>query len=152
MFALFDIIFLNGDSLIYHSFRERRYVLHKTLNGLMTGGYFEFAKYIDLALGGSSGMNLASTELDSFLAESIGPSGRCEGLMLKSMHSRYTSHESREKSGGFGGWRVSCFFWLVCLLLMYLVQQLSYDTHACIVFFDKFRTIFFNAEAEKRLR
>jgi DNA ligase-1 len=125
----FDIIFLNGDSLIYNSFRERRYVLHKTLNGLMTGGYFEFAKYIDLALGGSSGMNLASTELDSFLAESIGPSGRCEGLMLKSMHSRYTSHESREKSGGFGGWRVSCFFWLVCLLLMYLVQQLSYDIH-----------------------
>jgi len=102
----FDLMFINGESLVSRTLAERRTILREKLGRMFTPGYFEFAKSIDVSLSGEEeGNKSARAEIEKFLAESIGPNGRCEGLMLKSLLSLYTSHESREKSGGFGGWR-----------------------------------------------
>lgn len=102
----FDALLIDDKELLSRSLSERRAELRKKLGGMITPGYFEVTKSIDVSFtGGETGMEVAKTKLDEFLAESVGPSGRCEGLMLKSLYSLYHSHESREKSGGSGGWR-----------------------------------------------
>ena len=98
----FDALLIDDKELLSRSLSERRAELRKKLGGMITPGYFEVTKSIDVSF---AGMEIAKTKLDEFLAESVGPSGRCEGLMLKSLYSLYHSHESREKSGGSGGWR-----------------------------------------------
>ena len=100
----FDALLIDDKELLSRSLSERRAELRKKLGGMITPGYFEVTKSIDVSFG-ETGMEIAKTKLDEFLAESVGPSGRCEGLMLKSLYSLYHSHESREKSGGSGGWR-----------------------------------------------
>ena len=101
----FDVLLINDDELLSRSLSERRVLLREKLGDMITPAYFEFAKSIDVSFAGNAGIEAAKAKLDEFLAESVGPSGRCEGLMIKSLHSGYFSHESREKSGGFGGWR-----------------------------------------------
>ena len=102
---IFDVLLIDGDELLCRPLLERRAILQEKLGGMITQGYFEFAKSIDVSFSGDAGIEAAKAKLDEFLAESVGPSGRCEGLMVKSLHSRYSSHETREKSGGVGGWR-----------------------------------------------
>jgi len=101
----FDALLIDDEELLCRSLFERRAILRDKLGGMITPGHFEFTKNIDVSLSDNVGIEAAKTKLDEFLAESVGPSGRCEGLMLKSLYSCYLSHESREKSGGFGGWR-----------------------------------------------
>lgn len=102
---VFDVLLINDDELLSRPLSERRVILREKLGDMVTPAYFEFAKSIDVSFAGNAGIEAAKAKLDEFLAESVGPSGRCEGLMVKSLRSLYLSHESREKSGGFGGWR-----------------------------------------------
>mmetsp|Transcript_12056 Transcript_12056/g.34478 ORF Transcript_12056/g.34478 Transcript_12056/m.34478 type:complete len:982 (+) Transcript_12056:74-3019(+) len=101
----FDALLIDDKELLSRPLSERRAVLREKLGYMITPGHFELTKSIDVPFSGNTGMETTKTKLDEFLAESVGPSGRCEGLMLKSLYSLYHSHESREKSGGFGGWR-----------------------------------------------
>ena len=104
----FDLIFLNGISLINTPLYERKDLMMNKLQSFVQPGYFEFAKSIDVTFHARKSeediLAASSQVVETFLLEAIG-SGRCEGLMLKSLSSLYTSHESREKSGGCGGWR-----------------------------------------------
>ena len=99
----FDLLYMNGSPIIHKSFFERRKLLYNEFESVTKEGYFQFAKKIDLSFEGKDISPLCS-QLESFLIESVGP-GKCEGLMLKSLQSKYSSWETREKSGGNGGWR-----------------------------------------------
>ena len=99
----FDLLYLNGSPLIHKSFLERRKMLYSQFEPATKIGYFQFAKKIDISFAENDISQLFS-QLEAFLTESVGP-GKCEGLMLKSLQSKYSSWETREKSGGNGGWR-----------------------------------------------
>jgi DNA ligase-1 len=104
---VFDLVAFNGESLVDWKLQYRRDRLRQVLAPMITPGYFEFAKSSDISFSspdGTEDMDGASSTIERFLNDAIGV-GRCEGLMLKSLHSRYSSNESREKSGGMGGWR-----------------------------------------------
>jgi DNA ligase 1 len=68
----FDLIFLNGKSLLKEPFVVRRETLHKNLHEVQNS--FMFAKFKDAE---------AIEAIEEFLAESIKDS--CEGLMIKTL-------------------------------------------------------------------
>jgi len=104
----FDIIYLDGKALVEHALIDRRKLLYQALSPIVQPGYFEFANSIDIVLNPTMDDLNSNSEailmLESYLTKSIGP-GRCEGVMLKSLYSKYKSSDTREKSGGYGGWR-----------------------------------------------
>jgi len=97
----FDLLFLNGNSFVDAALIERRNKLQDMFASVLQFGYFHFTRSIDLYLESSIREN--SNKIESFLREAIGD-GRCEGLMLKSLQSKYDGI-SREFGGGMGGWR-----------------------------------------------
>eukprot|EP01128_Nolandella_sp_AFSM9_P012956 TRINITY_DN981_c0_g1_i1.p1 TRINITY_DN981_c0_g1~~TRINITY_DN981_c0_g1_i1.p1 ORF type:complete len:535 (-),score=125.48 TRINITY_DN981_c0_g1_i1:5-1609(-) len=68
----FDLVYLNGESLIHHTFRERRELMCKHFTPVE--GFFQFATYKDLD---------EPDQIQSWLMESI--KGNCEGLMVKTL-------------------------------------------------------------------
>merc|ERR1739848_589513 len=68
----FDLLYLNGESLVTKSFKERREVLKA--NFKVVGNEFQYAKYID---------GNTTEEIQEALEESI--KDNCEGLMVKTL-------------------------------------------------------------------
>lgn len=78
----FDLLYLNGESLLKHPFSERRRLLHSSF--IEVEDDFMFAKY----------NNANSVEqIETFLDESI--KGNCEGLMVKTLDAESTYEPSR---------------------------------------------------------
>ena len=75
----FDILFLNGESLLEKSLTERRVALHGAFNEV--SGFFTFATGKDCT---------EAEDIEIFLAESL--KANCEGLMIKTLtkNSQYT--------------------------------------------------------------
>jgi DNA ligase-1 len=71
----FDLMYLNGKSLLCKSFKERRRLLHKHFAPVE--GKFQFAKSLDAVEDGDT------IELENFLDAAV--KGQCEGLMVKTM-------------------------------------------------------------------
>ena len=78
----FDLLFLNGQSLIEESFRTRRQLLHEHF--IDVPGEFHFAQYAD---------STSVEEIQVFLEESI--KGGCEGLMIKTLDAESSYEPSR---------------------------------------------------------
>jgi DNA ligase-1 len=75
----FDLMFLNGKSLMDTPFRERRALLKKHFPPVE--GKFQYAKSLDFVEDGDT------IELEKFLDASV--KGQCEGLMVKTMDDIY---------------------------------------------------------------
>jgi len=71
----FDLMYLNGKSLLSKSMKERRSLLHKHFAPVE--GKFQFAKALDAVEDGDT------TVLEQFLDAAV--KGQCEGLMVKTM-------------------------------------------------------------------
>ena len=71
----FDIMYLNGKSLLSKTMKERRSLLHKHFAPVE--GKFQFAKALDAVEDGDT------TVLEQFLDAAV--KGQCEGLMVKTM-------------------------------------------------------------------
>jgi DNA ligase-1 len=80
----FDLLYLNGESLIRHTFQERRELLRSSFN--VVDGKFQFAKHMD---------SKAIEDIQTFLDESI--EGNCEGLMVKTLVQE-SSYEPSKRS------------------------------------------------------
>jgi DNA ligase-1 len=78
----FDLLFLNGQSLIEEPFRTRRQLLHEHF--VDVPGEFHFAQYAD---------STSVEEIQVFLEESI--KGGCEGLMIKTLDAESSYEPSR---------------------------------------------------------
>jgi DNA ligase-1 len=78
----FDILFLNGESLLKKNFIERRCVMHDMFT--VKQGQFIFAKYQDAQ---------SFEEIEAFLHESI--KDCCEGLMVKTLDVNATYEPSK---------------------------------------------------------
>ena len=81
----FDLMFLNGESLLLRSLSERRDLLRKHFAPVQ--GKFQFAKYIDHKEDGDT------TVLEEFLEEAV--KGQCEGLMVKTLQVNANYEPSR---------------------------------------------------------
>ena len=81
----FDLIYLNGKSLIKETLRERRELLHKNIKHVE--GKMHFASYSD---------GKDTEEIQKFLDDSI--AGNCEGLMVKSLDGPDSSYEPANRS------------------------------------------------------
>ncbi len=81
----FDLIYLNGKSLIKETLRERRDLLHKNIKHVE--GKMHFATYND---------GKDTEEIQKFLDDSI--AGNCEGLMVKSLDGADSSYEPSNRS------------------------------------------------------
>ena len=81
----FDLIYLNGKSLIKETLRERRDKLHKNIKHVE--GKMHFATYND---------GKDTEEIQKFLDDSI--AGNCEGLMVKSLDGADSSYEPSNRS------------------------------------------------------
>ncbi|KAI3637554.1 hypothetical protein MIR68_004203 [Amoeboaphelidium protococcarum] len=124
----FDLLYLNGQSLVRHSFAERRRMLYESFNEIE--GEFTFAKHQD---------GNTIEDIQMFLDESV--AGNCEGLMVKTVdeNSSYEPskrsrnwlkvkkdyldgvgdsldlvvvgayHGKGKRTGGFGGFLLACF-------------------------------------------
>ena len=90
----FDLLYLNGESLLERPFRERRELLHKHFHE--TEGQFMFATYKNIASSSSSSTSGSdagaaaagaaddcSAEVQPFLEEAV--AHQCEGLMVKAL-------------------------------------------------------------------
>jgi len=79
---VFDMIYLNGESLCNKPLIERREKLHSSLNEVEDK--LQFAKYLNIS---------TQEEMETMLDESI--AGACEGLMLKTLKENATYEPSR---------------------------------------------------------
>jgi DNA ligase 1 len=75
----FDLMYLNGESLLQKSLKERRSLLHKHFAPVQ--GKFQFATALDHTEDGDT------TILEQFLETAV--KGQCEGLMVKTMDDVY---------------------------------------------------------------
>ncbi|EPZ30811.1 DNA ligase, ATP-dependent, central domain-containing protein [Rozella allomycis CSF55] len=80
----FDLLFLNGKSLLTTTFRERRDLLHQ--NFRVVEGKFAFAKYMDAQ---------TTEDIQYFLDDSV--KENCEGLMVKTLVEE-SSYEPSKRS------------------------------------------------------
>jgi DNA ligase-1 len=81
----FDLLFLNGESLVEKSLRERRELLHKSFSPIE--GEFQFATSMN-------GQEIE--EIQHFLDESVKAS--CEGLMVKMLDGTESGYEPSKRS------------------------------------------------------
>lgn len=89
----FDLLFINGESLIHRPLRERRALLKKHIPE--DPGYLEFVKCLDIDINGSSSetspteenqiaaLHLHAGVVRGFLQEAV--AAGCEGLMVKTL-------------------------------------------------------------------
>lgn len=80
----FDLLYLNGESLLKQTFAERRKALHSLFEPLE--GHFQFAKYMD---------SESIEDIQTFLDDSI--KDGCEGLMVKTLQEE-SSYEPSKRS------------------------------------------------------
>lgn len=71
----FDLMYLNGESLLGHTLAERRELMHKHFKAV--DGKFQFATYLDHTEDGDT------TVLEEFLDTAV--KNQCEGLMVKTL-------------------------------------------------------------------
>lgn len=81
----FDLLFLNGESLLRYSLQERRSLLFSLFKPLEE--HFQFVKYID-----STNINDIQTLLDDSFRDG------CEGLMVKTLEEEHSSYEPSKRS------------------------------------------------------
>jgi DNA ligase-1 len=81
----FDLLFLNGKSLLTHNLTERRELLRQTLEE--TPGHFEFATSLEVDMEKdpqiAGEMEIAVDKVRNFLEEAV--KENCEGLMVKTL-------------------------------------------------------------------
>ncbi|PVZ98087.1 hypothetical protein BB558_005925, partial [Smittium angustum] len=82
---VFDILYLNGESLLKKTFNERREIMKSAF--ISSPGQFEYAISKDLK---------SVDEIQAFLDESI--SGNCEGLMIKVLSGEESTYEPSKRS------------------------------------------------------
>lgn len=82
---VFDLLYLNGESLLTNSLKERREILMKNLKPI--DGKFQFATFKN-----SSNLD----ELQTFLDQSVKDS--CEGLMVKMLNGNESYYEPSKRS------------------------------------------------------
>eukprot|EP00904_Undaria_pinnatifida_P000403 jgi/Undpi1/10363/HiC_scaffold_29.g12813.m1 len=83
----FDILYLNGKSLLQHPLQERRKALRSTFKEV--DGRFRFATFMDHKEDGDTG------PIEEFLSEAV--KGNCEGLMVKTLNDN-SSYEPSKRS------------------------------------------------------
>ncbi|KAG4304692.1 hypothetical protein PORY_001745 [Pneumocystis oryctolagi] len=81
----FDLLYMNGESLIHKSFRERRNLLTQSFKFLE--GEFSFVQYSDLE---------SLEDIQTFLEKSVQDS--CEGLMVKMLDGEESGYEPSKRS------------------------------------------------------
>lgn len=81
----FDLMFLNGKSLLKSTFKERRELMHKHFQAVE--GKFQFAKSMDHKENGDT------TCIEEFLDLAV--KGQCEGLMVKTLDENAVYEPSR---------------------------------------------------------
>jgi DNA ligase-1 len=84
----FDLMYLNGTSLLSKPFRERRDLLKRWFQPVV--GKFDFAKSIDIVENGDT------TVLEEFLDAAV--KGQCEGLMVKTLDDDAAIYEPSRRS------------------------------------------------------
>ncbi|CAM9132058.1 unnamed protein product [Laminaria digitata] len=83
----FDILYLNGKSLLQHPLQERRKALRNTFKEV--DGRFRFATFMDHKEDGDT------EPIEEFLSEAV--KGNCEGLMVKTLNAN-SSYEPSKRS------------------------------------------------------
>ncbi len=81
----FDLLYLNGVSLLKKPFAERRKLLHESFREV--DGEFAFAKFLD---------SHASEDIEALLHRSVADS--CEGLMVKMLEGPESAYEPSKRS------------------------------------------------------
>jgi len=78
----FDLLYLNGESLVREPFRKRRELLHSAF--IEVDDEFKFARYSDAS---------TTEEIGEFLRDAV--AGNCEGLMIKNLDKEATYQPSK---------------------------------------------------------
>ncbi|CAN0331675.1 unnamed protein product, partial [Scytosiphon promiscuus] len=82
----FDMLYLNGQSLLQRPLKERRELLRSTFKEI--DGRFRFATFMDHKEDGDTG------PIEEFLSEAV--KGNCEGLMVKTLTVRMAVEEKQQ--------------------------------------------------------